>query len=191
MSEPNDLTRRNLLSRGLRIGAVVATAGVGAALVRNGHAAEMVWQIDPFKCIGCTNCATKCVLNPSAVKCQHNAEALCGYCRKCFGYFRSYDGNKFDESAESQMCPVDAIERKHIEGEHFEYHINTVRCIGCAKCVKGCMIDGNQSLFLQIDHSICVGCNRCSIAAECPAQAISRVPLKHPYLLKRSRARAE
>lgn len=190
MPDSADITRRDMLARGLRIGALMAASGVTGALIAKGHAAETVWQIDPFKCIQCGKCATNCVLNPSAVKCQHNAEQLCGYCRKCFGYFRSYDGNKFDESAESQMCPVDAIERRHIQGEHFDYHINTARCIGCAKCVKGCTIDGNQSLFLQIDHSRCVGCNRCSIAANCPSQAISRVPISQPYILKRSRARA-
>lgn len=190
MSPSADLTRREIIARGMRLGGLMAAAGVAGALIAKSASAETVWQIDPFKCIQCGKCATNCVLNPSAVKCQHNAEQLCGYCRKCFGYFKQVQGNQYDESAESQLCPVGAIERTHIEGEHFEYHIDTKKCIGCAKCVKGCTVEGNQSLFLQIDQSLCVGCNQCSIARNCPSQAISRVPLSSPYILKRSRQRA-
>jgi electron transport complex protein RnfB len=190
MPDSPDITRRNLLTHGLRLGAIVAAGGAISALAAKGHVAETVWQIDPFKCIQCGKCATNCVLNPSAVKCQHNAADLCNYCRKCFGYFKPLNKNAFDESAETQMCPVGAIGRKPIEGDYFEYHIDTEKCMGCAKCVKGCMKDGNQSLFLQIDHGKCVNCNRCSIAAECPSQAISRVPLGQPYNIKREQARA-
>ena len=191
MAENADqVSRRDMLGRVLRIGGLMAASGAAGALIASGHESETVWQIDPYKCIQCTKCATACVLNPSAVKCQHNAEQLCGYCKLCFGYFKPLADNPFDESAETQLCPTGAIDRKHIEGEHYEYHINTAKCIGCAKCVKGCTLDGNQSLFLQIDHSLCLDCNRCAIAAECPAQAISRVPRSSPYILKRSRARA-
>ena len=70
----------------------------------------MVWQIDPYKCIACGNCATHCVLEDSAVKCMH-VHAICGYCRICFGFF---DPEPFEltEGAENQICPTGAIERK-------------------------------------------------------------------------------
>ena len=56
------------------------------------------------------------------------------------------------------------------------------RCIGCARCVKGCTQFGNGSLYLQIRHDLCVGCNECAIAAACPAEAIRRVPADQPYI---------
>ena len=43
---------------------------------------------------------------------------------------------------------------------------------------------GNGSLFLQIDHTLCVNCNQCSIARACPSQAIWRIPAAEAYRLK-------
>ena len=40
------------------------TAGSQAGMTGT---AEMVWQIDPYTCTACGNCATQCVLEPSAV----------------------------------------------------------------------------------------------------------------------------
>jgi electron transport complex protein RnfB len=143
---------------------------------------DWVWQIDPWKCIQCGKCATSCVLYPSAAKCVH-AYALCGYCDLCTGYFEAQP-NALNTGAENQLCPTNAIRRTFVEDPYFEYAIDSSLCIGCGKCVKGCSTFGNGSLMLQIDQSRCVRCNRCSIAAACPSQAISRIPASQPYLIK-------
>lgn len=141
-----------------------------------------VWQIDPYKCVACGNCATYCVLEDSAVKCVQ-VYPICGYCKICFGFFEPepYDIN---EGAENQLCPTGAIERKFIEDPYYEYNIDESLCIGCGKCVKGCNTFGNGSFFLQVRHDRCLNCNECSIAAACPSGAYVRVPADRPYLLK-------
>ena len=165
---------------------MVGVGGAAALLIAHRRADGLVWQLDPEKCIQCGNCATKCVLKPSAVKCVH-AFPLCGYCDLCFGYFPpGFEPEPALEQppAESQLCPTQAILRKWVEGPHFEYTIDESLCIGCGKCVKGCGSFGNGSLFLQTRHNRCLNCNECSIAAACPAQAWQRIPADHPYLLK-------
>lgn len=144
--------------------------------------ADWVWQIDPWKCIQCGKCATNCVLYPSASKCVH-AYGLCGYCDLCTGFFEAQP-NALNTGAENQLCPTGALKRKYIEDPYYQYTIDAPVCIGCSKCVKGCSTFGNGSLMLQIDQSICVRCNQCSIASACPANAISRVPASQGYLMK-------
>ncbi len=48
--------------------------------------------------------------------------------------------------------------------------------MGCGKCVKGCNMFGNGSLYLQVSHDRCVNCNICAISTACPAQAFRQVP---------------
>jgi electron transport complex protein RnfB len=81
--------------------------------------------------------------------------------------------------------PTGAIKRTFVEDPYYEYTIDKTLCIGCGKCVKGCNAFGNGSLFLQVQHDRCLNCNECSIAAACPSQAYSRVPVDKPYILKR------
>ena len=182
MPEIPDMTRRDFLCGAARgAGLVVTGTMVGAVAVRS-HAAQTVWQIDPFKCIQCSKCATECVLRPSAVK-SLNAFPMCGYCKLCTGYFEA-EPSALDEGAENQLCPTGALLRNWVEDQYYEYQVDQKLCIGCAKCVKGCTEYGNGSLFLQIDHKECVGCNQCSIAQACPSQAIHRVPAGKPYVLK-------
>ena len=143
---------------------------------------QMVWQLDPAKCIQCGRCATECVITPSAVKCVH-VYAMCGYCDLCGGYFKP--GTKtLNTGAENQLCPTNAIKRRFIEDPFFEYTIDEPLCIGCGKCVKGCSAFGNGSLQLQVRHDRCVNCNDCAIARNCPAGAYSKVPASTPSLLK-------
>jgi electron transport complex protein RnfB len=184
MAEENpNLSRRSFVTHSLRVlGAAAVVGGVGVVAGRTASARGL-WQIDPDKCIQCGKCATNCVLLPSAVRCLHQF-GMCGYCDRCFGFFDP-TRNVFDTGAENQMCPTDAITRTHIEGPYYEYHILRDKCIGCAKCVKGCTKSGNSSFFLQIDQSICVNCNQCSIAAVCPPQAISRVGDDRVYRIRR------
>jgi len=180
--EETKVTRREFLTNGAR-GALLLGLGtsVGALTVR-GRTKDTVWQIDPNKCIACGNCATYCVLNPSAVKCVH-AFAMCGYCDLCTGYFEP-EPNALNTGAENQLCPTGAIKRAFVEDPYYEYTIDEALCIGCGKCVKGCNAFGNGSLFLQVRHDRCVNCNECSIAAACPSNAFTRVGADQPYLLK-------
>jgi electron transport complex protein RnfB len=121
-------------------------------------------------------------MTPSAVKCT-NAFPMCGYCDFCPGYLRQ--GVKtFGTAAENQLCPTGAIKRKFVEEPYFEYTIDETLCDGCSKCVKGCTNFGNGSLYLQIMHNLCVNCNQCAIARNCPSDAVIRVPASEPYLRK-------
>ncbi len=137
-------------------------------------AENYVWQIDPEKCVKCGRCATACVINPSAVKCVHEF-SVCGYCNLCFAYFQP-GAKKLTKNAENQLCPTNALKRKFIEDPFFEYSVDEDLCIGCAKCVKGCNLFGNGSLYLQVRHDRCTNCNDCSIARVCAGDAFIRVP---------------
>ena len=178
------VNRREFLRGGLRGAAFLALGGVAAVAVKRrvGIGDDHVWQLDPDKCIQCGRCATNCVLTPSAVKCVH-AYDLCGYCRLCGGYHQP-DAKATDTAAENRLCPVDAIRRTYIEDPYYEYEIDESLCIGCGKCVKGCGAFGNSSLHLQVRHDLCVNCNECSIAKNCPADAFVRVPASQPYLMR-------
>lgn len=182
MDKKQDITRRQFLKQSAW-GVCLAGIGVGAGYVAvKGGNGDLVWQIDPFKCISCGNCATYCVLEESAVKCVHKY-AMCGYCKLCTGYYDP-EPKALDEAAENQLCPNGAISRKFVEHPYYEYSIDEALCNGCGKCVKGCTAFGNGSLFLQVRHDRCVNCNECSIAAACPSRAFKRVPVGDPYLLK-------
>jgi H+/Na+-translocating ferredoxin:NAD+ oxidoreductase subunit B len=141
--------------------------------------AGYVWQINPKKCVKCGRCATSCVINPSAVKCVHEFDT-CGYCNLCFGYFQP-GATQLTENAENQLCPTGALKRRFVEEPFFEYTINEPRCIGCGKCVQGCNLFGNGSLFLQVRHDLCKNCNECSIAKVCAGNAFVRVKAKKAY----------
>jgi electron transport complex protein RnfB len=182
MTPPRKISRRGFLRGGLQAAALVSAGGGGAALWNSRRFQPTVWQIDPDKCIQCGNCATYCVLTPSAVKCVH-AYAMCGYCELCTGYFPP-GASQLNTGAENQLCPTGAIQRSFVEDPYYEYVIDEPLCVGCGKCVKGCEAFGNGSLFLQVRHDRCVDCNQCAIATACPADAFVRVPADEPYLLK-------
>jgi len=178
------LTRRVFFQRASKVSGLVLLGGLGGKLLSNTARNRTVWQIDPNKCIQCGNCATSCVLAHSASRCVHDL-GMCGYCRICSG-FNPPDALQMDEAAENQMCPVGAITRRYVEEPYYEYTIDRERCIGCAKCVKGCTSFGNGSLFMQIQRDICVDCNECSIAMVCEGKAIHRVPAALQYIPKRT-----
>ena len=180
----NKPTRRSVLKDTLRGIAMLATGAGAGLLARKSQTRGTVWQIDPYKCIACGNCATNCVLEPSAVKCVH-AYAMCGYCELCTGFFLP-EPTELNTAAENQLCPTGAIKRTFIEDPYYEYHIDEPLCLGCGKCVKGCNAFGNGSLFLQVRYDRCLNCNECSIASACPSGAFIRVPADKPYMIKKA-----
>jgi len=182
--KPERLTRREFLPQAVRGLGLLATGGALGTLAARRGAGELVWQIDPKKCVACEHCATECVLSPSAVKVMHEYR-VCGYCNLCFAYF--VDQRTDDTTAaENQRCPTNAIRRSFVEDPYHQYAIDEPKCIGCGICVKGCQAFGNGSLVLQIRHDRCVNCNQCAIATACPAGAVSRVRAAAPYILRRS-----
>jgi electron transport complex protein RnfB len=181
--EKQKIGRRAFIADALRVAGALGVAGGAAALAaRKGPGGQLVWQIDPAKCIACGNCATYCVLDESAVKLVHSF-TMCGYCDLCTGYFRP-SPIALNSAAENQLCPTGAIKRTFVEDPYFEYTFDKRLCIGCGKCVKGCNAFGNGSLYLQVQHDRCQHCNECAIAIACPSQAYHRVPADDPYLLK-------
>jgi electron transport complex protein RnfB len=176
------VSRRQFLRDGTRLGAMTGIGGLLALSLTRSQGGSTRWQIDPSQCLRCDQCATACVLTPSAVKCVH-AHALCGYCQLCTGYFTP-EPNELNTAAENQLCPTAAIKRTFVEDPYYEYAIDEHLCIGCAKCVEGCNRFGNGSLYLQVRHDRCLNCNECAIARVCPGDAFRRVPLKDPYLSK-------
>ncbi len=177
MTEKKKMVRRDFM-RGAAAVAVCGTAVVAGTTKTDAN----IWQLDPTKCAQCGRCATHCVLNPSAVKCVHSYR-ICGYCDLCGGFLRPAAKAR-DTAAENQLCPVAAIKRTFIEKPFFEFRIDEDLCIGCAKCVKGCSVFGNGSLYMQVKQDLCAHCNDCAIARACPSDAFQRVPADDPYLLK-------
>lgn len=176
------INRREFVKDSARTVAALALGGIAGLNIAKSQSEEMVWQINPDKCVQCGKCADNCVLKLSAVKCVH-AYDVCGYCNLCGGYTRP--GSKvLDTAAENQLCPSGAIKRKYIENPYFEYTIDEPLCIGCGKCVKGCNSFGNGSLYLQVRHDRCQNCNDCAIARACPSNAFVRVPATKPYILR-------
>jgi electron transport complex protein RnfB len=175
-------SRREFLQKTTKTLGLFALGGVAGKVLSNAVGEEMVWQIDPTKCIQCGNCATACVLTPSASRCVHDF-SMCGYCRLCSGFFPP-NAPKMDEGAENQLCPVGAIKRVYVEEPYYEYTLDRDLCIGCARCVKSCTAFGNGSLYMQVQRDLCVNCNECAIAVVCEGKAFERVPAGKQYLPK-------
>jgi electron transport complex protein RnfB len=178
----SNLSRRELFKSGVRGAWLLGFGAAAGYLSGRENKTETLWQINPDKCIQCGRCATDCVLEISAVKCVHS-HGMCGYCKLCTAYFEPEPVN-LDEGAENQLCPTGAIKRKFVEDPYYEYNIIPDLCIGCGKCVKGCNMFGNGSMYLQVNHDRCVNCNMCAISTACPAQAFVQVSSGKPYLLR-------
>lgn len=178
------ISRRHFLRDGFWGASLTGLGMVTGFLALKHRKNDTVWQIDPYTCVSCGNCANYCVLEESAVKCVQ-VFAICGYCDFCPGYLE-LGAKNLDTGVENELCPTGAIKREYIEHPYYEYSIDEKLCIACAKCVKGCAVFGNGSFFLQVRHDRCLNCNECTIAAACPSGAFKRVPADKPYLLKES-----
>ena len=176
------MDRRDLFKRGFARVATMILGFIGGFAAGKTRRDDNVWQLDPDKCVQCGKCSTECVLNPSAVKCIQSYP-ICGYCDLCFGYFEP-DAAKLTSSAENQLCPTGAIKRTFIEDPYWDYTIAEEECIGCSKCVEACEVFGNASFHLQIRHDVCINCNECSIAKQCPADAFTLLPADTPYFIR-------
>jgi len=181
-SEKKHISRRKFINTASRLGLGLVVGGIAGKLLYNAVSHDTVWQLDPSKCVHCEQCATHCVLTPSAVKCVH-VYNMCGYCDLCGGYFKP-EAKELTTGAENQLCPTGAIKRTYVEEPFFEYVIDEELCIGCALCVAGCHAFGNGSLQLQVVHNICVNCNQCAIALACPSDAFRQVPANEPSIFK-------
>ena len=178
----NLINRRDFLRSSLHTVASITIGGIAGYLIGRSSSEEMVWQLDPSICVQCEKCSQNCVLPQSAVKVVHSF-SMCGYCDLCSGYLQPGAKSR-DTGAESQLCPSGAIKRTFVEEPYFQYTIDENLCIGCGKCVKGCGAFGNGSLYLQVKHDLCLNCNECSIARQCPSRAYKRVPVSKPYILR-------
>jgi electron transport complex protein RnfB len=201
MAEQNDkIDRREFVVNTARVvGAMGLTGTLGYLAGHKGQTVDQLWQIDPNKCMACSNCQTYCVLDVSAVKAVQ-CYALCGRCDKCTGYFCTkepqFSDDRMETGAENQLCPTGAIERVFLERQgaegkvrYFEYNIQEEKCIACGKCVLGCR-EMNGSLYLQVRHDRCLNCNECAIAVACPTRAFSRVLPSAPNMLSEAAQRA-
>ena len=75
--EPKSIERRRFIRSGMQMALAVSLGGIAGVSLLKSTSKELVWQIDPFKCVQCGRCANECVMTPSAVKCVH-AYDLCG-----------------------------------------------------------------------------------------------------------------
>jgi electron transport complex protein RnfB len=136
-----------------------------------------VWRINPDKCTFCGRCETACVRGPSAVKAV-NDQKKCSYCVACYGHLADlHISSELIDGKGVRVCPHNAVVRKEFSGGRDGYHIYTIDdviCTACGKCAKRCNEHGTKSIFLIIRPDLCIGCNRCSIAAVCPEGAIER-----------------
>ncbi|MEO0017840.1 MAG: hypothetical protein RLZZ522_1123 [Verrucomicrobiota bacterium] len=137
-----------------------------------------VWRINTDKCTFCGLCETACVRQPSAVKAV-NDQLKCSYCVACYGQLSDLSiASDLIDAKGQRVCPYDAVLRQESGGGKDGYHLYTIdqdRCTGCCKCAKRCNTLGTKSMFLLIRPELCIGCNRCSIAAVCPEDAIELV----------------
>ena len=134
-----------------------------------------VWRINPDKCTFCGLCESACVRTPSAVKAV-NDQKKCSYCVACYGHLADLrvSSERIQDKGE-RVCPYDAVRREEFSGGKDGYHIYTIddaKCTACGKCTKRCNQLGTKSMFLIIRPDLCLGCNRCTIAAVCPDDAV-------------------
>ncbi len=186
-------TRRDVLGHAARGATVIGLGGLAAYLVRNSDA-EGAWVLDIEKCVNsrlgalgvevCELCSTTCVAGLSAIRAV-NEYSKCGRCYICPAYYDVKSAIDKDGLPSQKLCPRDAIERKPIgeidpddpANNFYEYIIDEKLCTGCGRCVMACKEPaGLSSIVLEVRHSLCLDCNRCSIGIACPDEAFRHDP---------------
>ena len=185
MKNDAQLSRRGFLRRGGQAFAVAALGGVTYRLVAGKNpdsdfvrpSARYAWRINTEKCSNCGKCEIACVRKPSAVKAV-NDQSKCSNCVVCHGHLldESTPTDKIDTEG-GRVCPYDAVIRQHFGGDYYLYSIDDKKCVGCGRCAARCEEDGTKSMFLIIRPDLCLNCNQCRIALECPEGAIERIPI--------------
>ena len=182
-------TRRRFIRFGGQFIGVFALSGAGWRIftgsdpdaVFSQPKGPYVWRINPEKCTSCGLCETACVRKPSAVKAV-NDQKKCSYCVACYGHLADLTiSSELILSHGKRVCPYDAVIRREYTGGKDGYHIYTIddaKCTGCGKCTKRCNNLGTKSMFLILRPDLCLGCNRCAIAAICPEGAVE---WRHSY----------
>lgn len=174
--------RRFIRFGGQLIGAAALGGGAWRVFTGSDPEAEFsqptgsyVWRINPQLCTFCGLCESACVRQPSAVKAV-NDQKKCSYCVACYGHLADLHVATGDiDSKGIKVCPHDAVLRREHSGGPAGYHLYTIdeaRCTACGKCAKRCNELGTKSMFLIIRPDLCIGCNRCAIAAVCPDHAV-------------------
>ncbi|MCP5113574.1 MAG: hypothetical protein GY953_22295 [bacterium] len=173
----------------------VGLAGSAAYLVKKADG-QVVWQVDPAKCINselgnvgvdvCGLCVDECVVKQSAVRAVNDI-SRCGRCYICPAYYNVKSAVDEEGLPSEKLCPRDAIERKPIgfvdpedpANNFYDYIIDEEKCDGCGKCVMGCKEPaGLGSIRLAVRHDLCVDCNRCAISNACPNDALVQVSVE-------------
>jgi Na+-translocating ferredoxin:NAD+ oxidoreductase subunit B len=189
MSKP--LSRRNAMRR-LGQGALVVGMGTAAGYLVNKADGQIVWQIDPQRCLNsrlgevgikaCELCVSECVVSQSAVRAV-NEFSKCGRCYICPAYYNVKSAVDREGLPSEKLCPRDAITRKPIgeadpadpANNFYEYEIDEEKCDGCGRCVMACKEPaGLGSIQLRVRHDLCVSCNQCAISNACPKDALFR-----------------
>ena len=206
MTQPE--SRRTVL-KGIARGLTLAGMGGAAALLVKRAEGQMVWQIDPAKCVNskfgevgvkvCSLCTSECVVSQSAVR-AINEFSKCGRCNICPAYFNVKSAVGRNGLLSEKLCPRDAIARKPIgeadpndpANNFYEYVIDEKKCDGCGKCVMACKEPaGLGSVQLRVRHDICVNCNKCAISTSCPKDALLSIGLGEALNPFRDGGRAE
>jgi len=187
-------TRREILGHAVR-GATLVGLGGAATYLLTKSGKEGTWKLNPEACVNsrlgavgvdvCERCATSCVLALSAVRAVNDHDK-CGRCYICPAYFDVQSAITPEGLPSQKLCPRDAIDRKPIgdidpddpANNYYEYTIDERLCNGCGRCVMACKEPaGLTSIRLEVRHDLCLDCNRCAIAMDCPDDAYDRSPV--------------
>jgi electron transport complex protein RnfB len=177
--------RRKFIMMAGRAACGLALGGVAYRVVSKhliedeaGPRTRHAWQIDPNKCKACDKCKTACVRTPSAAKAV-NDQKKCSFCVVCYGHITNkHIASEKIMSEGKRACPRDAVVRIDYSNRpdgYFIYEIDDEKCDGCAICVGLCTKKGTKSMFMIIRPDLCLNCNNCQIAQNCPEKAIDKV----------------